>query len=248
MRERVGRELGLRIRKFRNQLGLSQEALAHRVGRSEGWMLQVENGRTDPVYSDLVNLATALNVDISQLVDPHGTAAVLQTAMASSPPHRSVRPDQTRSPVHLPPRPATSLGTAGPILSGRWWAAWQTFNHGQEIVATQPIEIAQHGIVARITALERSEENVRGGYLWDGQIRICDNQVVLGWYTATEQNVRSRGTFYFVLHPHGNLLEGRWIGTSYDGPIISGWGAVAPTQDEAEWIVRRLKERTAGQA
>jgi transcriptional regulator with XRE-family HTH domain len=62
-------DLGLRIRKLRVERGLSQEILAHRVGRSPGWMLMVENGKADPVHSDLVNIANVLNVTIVQLLE-----------------------------------------------------------------------------------------------------------------------------------------------------------------------------------
>src|SRR4051794_22073612 len=30
-------------------------------------------------------------------------------------------------------------------LEGTWWAAWQTFNEGQQVIATQPVGLAQHG-------------------------------------------------------------------------------------------------------
>jgi len=198
-------------------------------------MLQVENGRTEPMYSDLLNLASALDVDLSQLVDAVDAAGPTSTTTAP-PSHR--RPTSAKP---APGQPVHVTGPTMPSLTGRWWAAWQTFNQGQEIIATQPIEIEQHGLVANVTALERSEENVRGGYLWAGQVRLCENHVLIGWYTATDQNVRSRGTMYFVLHPQGNLLEGRWTGTSYDGPIVSGWGAIARAQDEATSTVTRLK-------
>lgn len=46
----------------------------------------------------------------------------------------------------------------------------------------------------------------------------------MGWYVADEGAVRSKGTMYFVLHQHGLHMVGRWVGLSYDGPIISGWG------------------------
>jgi transcriptional regulator with XRE-family HTH domain len=60
--------LGLRIRKFREERGLSQEVLAHRIDRSPGWMLDVENGRTDPLYSDLVNIAEVFEFSVVQLL------------------------------------------------------------------------------------------------------------------------------------------------------------------------------------
>lgn len=240
-RERGNRELGLRIRRRRNQLGLSQEALAHRVGRSEGWLLQVENGRTDPAYSDLVNLAAALELDTPQLIQSATTSSVQSTSGSLEPHESSTQYQRHSSPSRDQHLPLASAITGTPNLTGRWWAAWQTFNQGHEIVATQPIQIDQHGLVASVTALERSAENLRGGYLWEGQLRLCENYVLLGWYTATDQNVRSRGTMYFVLHPQGNLLEGRWTGTSYDGPLISGWSAIAFTQEEAATVVGRMK-------
>src|SRR3954454_16595737 len=30
-------------------------------------------------------------------------------------------------------------------LQGTWWAAWQTFNEGQQVIATQPVGLSQHG-------------------------------------------------------------------------------------------------------
>ena len=89
-------------------------------------------------------------------------------------------------------------------LSGRWWAAWQTWTRREEIVTTQPIEMEQHGLTVRIRAMERSEENVGAGYVWAGELRIWDNQVLMGWYASEDENVRVRGTFFYVLHAHGN--------------------------------------------
>ena len=34
----------------------------------------------------------------------------------------------------------------------------------------------------------------------------------MGWYSANDQSVRSKGTMYFVLHTHGQQLTGRWVG------------------------------------
>jgi transcriptional regulator with XRE-family HTH domain len=77
--------LGDRIRKFRVKLSMSQVALAQRVGRSEGWLVQVENGRADPGHGDLLNIAAVLNVDISDLVPAQRTTA--PTGTAGSTPH-----------------------------------------------------------------------------------------------------------------------------------------------------------------
>ena len=148
--------------------------------------------------------------------------------------------DDRRAPHHPADTGATSLE-----LSGQWWAAWQTFNQGREVIATQPVEMAQQGRTIQIRALERSEENVRGGYVWSGELRIWDNHVLMGWYMAEDPNVRSKGTFFFVLHAQGNLLEGRWTGTSYDGPIVTGWAGIARTQEDAAGAIEQLKAKAS---
>jgi transcriptional regulator with XRE-family HTH domain len=130
-------------------------------------------------------------------------------------------------------------------LTGPWWTAWQTYNDGNELIAVQPVEMEQHGMTITIRAIERSQQNVKGGYVWSGELRCWDNRVLMGWYNADEINVRSRGTFFFILHTNGNYMEGRWVGTSYDGPIVTGWAAIARARDQAESIITRLQSQGA---
>src|SRR3954449_6799318 len=125
-------------------------------------------------------------------------------------------------------------------LEGTWWTAWQTFNDGQEVIATQPVGLSQHGSTISIEALERSSENERGGYLWRGQLRLWDGQILMGYYAAADGNVRSKGTMYFVLHAQGQYAHGRWVGLSYDGPVVSGYAALARTQEESKAVMQRL--------
>jgi hypothetical protein len=50
----------------------------------------------------------------------------------------------------------------------------------------------------------------------------------------------SKGTMYFVLHPHGLNMSGRWVGLGYDGRIMTGFGTMGQTQEEAEATMRKL--------
>jgi hypothetical protein len=63
----------------------------------------------------------------------------------------------------------------------------------------------------------------------------------MGWYVANDGSIRSEGTMYFVLHPHGLNMSGRWVGLGYDDKIMTGWGAMAKTAEEA--CQRRLNSR-----
>src|SRR3954467_14804850 len=37
-------------------------------------------------------------------------------------------------------------------LDGTWWATWQTFSDGHQIIATQPVGLSQHGSTTPIEA------------------------------------------------------------------------------------------------
>ena len=102
-------------------------------------------------------------------------------------------------------------------LSGDWWAAWQAWKDGAPRIDTHPLKVHQHG-----------------------ELRLWDNEALLGWYHSTDAAVRSKGTMYLALHPHGTHAWGRWVGMRDDGPVVSGWGAMARTQEQAHEIILDL--------
>lgn len=125
-------------------------------------------------------------------------------------------------------------------LSGEWWASWQTFKDGREIVTSQEARLTQKSDVIQWEAITRGIDVIDGGYLWRGELRLWDNEVLMGWYAANDGAVRSKGAVYFVVHPHGVSMTGRWVGLSYDGKIITGWGAVAPDEQRARALIEDL--------
>ena len=127
-------------------------------------------------------------------------------------------------------------------ITGDWWAGWQTWKDGAPVHTSQPVKIRQRGTDLDIVALERGISTEEGGYLWRGQLRLWDNEILMGWYAADDQAVRSKGTLYLVIHPHGHQMRGRWVGLSYDGPIVSGWSAFARTEQEAQTLLQALTD------
>jgi hypothetical protein len=75
-----------------------------------------------------------------------------------------------------------------------------------------------------------------------GELRLWDNELLLGWYAASDGAVRSKGTMYFALHPHGDKATGRWVGMSYDGAIITGWAAMARDEDQPAYLIETVKQ------
>ena len=124
-------------------------------------------------------------------------------------------------------------------LSGDWWAGWQTWKDGKPRIDTHTLEISQRGEVLQLLA-DRATPVAEGSYRWQGELRLWDNEALLGWYRSIDQAVRSKGTLYLTLHPHGDHAWGRWVGMSYDGLVVSGWGSLARTQEQAHQVVQDL--------
>ena len=127
-------------------------------------------------------------------------------------------------------------------LSGSWWAAWQTWKDGQPRVDTHAVEIHQRSEILQLTA-DRATAAHDVIYRWQGELRLWDNEALIGWYRSTDGAVRSKGTLYLSLHPHGTSAWGRWVGMSYDGLVITGWGAIARAEELATRTVQDQIDR-----
>jgi len=75
-------------------------------------------------------------------------------------------------------------------------------------------------------------------------MKLWDNEILMGRYVANERAVRSKGVMYFVVHQHGPHMAGG-VGLSYDGPIVTGWAAIARSEREALDLMAELKEKGA---
>ncbi|MGB3187519.1 MAG: hypothetical protein WBG36_05835 [Ornithinimicrobium sp.] len=133
-----------------------------------------------------------------------------------------------------PCRPRAGSDARRVGLSGEWWASWQTYKDGEEVHTFQQITIRQRGDLIQIATTDRGNATLdEGGYTWRGELRLWDNEALIGWYTANDDAVRSKGSMFFHLHPHGQHITGRWVGLSHDGPLITGVAAIAKTREAA---------------
>jgi transcriptional regulator with XRE-family HTH domain len=148
--------------------------------------------------------------------------------------------------LRMPIADLAGLPTHRVKLSGEWWASWQTYREGVEKIATQEVEMQQEGELIRVSTLTHGLSDADGGYHWSGELRLWDNEILMGWYASTEAANRDKGTMYFVLHPHGRRMSGRWVGLSNDGRLITGWGSMAKDHDEAEAVIAQLNQEHGG--
>ena len=73
--ERARRMVGANIVAFRTERGLTQEALALRSGISRNVLIDVEHGRRGLLYERLFDLAEALDVSVTALLqEQRGTS------------------------------------------------------------------------------------------------------------------------------------------------------------------------------
>lgn len=131
----------------------------------------------------------------------------------------------------------------GVDLGGEWHAAWQTWKDGVERIDVHGLSVRQDRDFLTLAAERAAIPVEHGSYAWEGEARLWDNEVLMGWYVSAEAAVRSKGTIYFKLHQHGLHAAGRWVGLSHDGDIVTGFGAMARDPDRAAAAVRDLIEQ-----
>jgi transcriptional regulator with XRE-family HTH domain len=125
-------------------------------------------------------------------------------------------------------------------LGGVWWSSRETSRSGEEKIASQQVEIKQEGDLLQVATITLGLSEGEGCYHWSGELRLWDNEVLMGWYAANDGSIRSKGTMYFVLHPHELNMSGRWVGLGFDGRIMTGWATMGQTQEEAEKTMASL--------
>lgn len=127
-------------------------------------------------------------------------------------------------------------------LTGSWWASWQTFQDGAEVILAQELQFAQRADLIQVHTTTPGLPVEAGDYQWRGELQLWDSEILTGWYAATDGSVRSKGTMYFVLRPPAPSMAGRWVGLSRDGDIVTGWAGIGKTEHEARAIIDELKQ------
>ena len=64
----ISKQLGLNIRKIREEKGMSQSDICRATGMDAGYVSRVENGVKNPTLSNLEKIARALGVTPSELL------------------------------------------------------------------------------------------------------------------------------------------------------------------------------------
>lgn len=128
------------------------------------------------------------------------------------------------------------------VVSGDdWHAAWQASVDSHELLNTEHLVINQKGATLRMWNKEKSPENPKGGYLWEGQLQFFHGRDVMGWYfpKKTENNA-SKGIMFLNYNSSQKIFIGKWVGASYDGPLSTGFVVISKERTASLQILRHI--------
>jgi len=85
-------EIGRRIASYRNELGLSQEVVAERMGISRAVLSKIENGQKAVNAMELQAACTALGVDLNDLIEerPHSLVSAFMGSAKTEPARQAI--------------------------------------------------------------------------------------------------------------------------------------------------------------
>src|SRR5689334_12647391 len=69
-------------------------------------------------------------------------------------------------------------------LTGDWWASWQTSKDAEEVITAQEVQFRQQAELISLQTTSRGIDVEEGGYHWRGELRLWDNEILMGWYAA----------------------------------------------------------------
>lgn len=126
-------------------------------------------------------------------------------------------------------------------VTGEWHAAWQTSVDGAELINTEHIKMLQKGKTVKVWNTEKSPENPKAGFLWESQSQFLQGRNLMGWYFAkAEESNASKGILYLSYLSPRKLFFGKWVGTAYDGELITGCVVFSKVRAEAKLELQRF--------
>ncbi|MEC4890959.1 MAG: helix-turn-helix transcriptional regulator [Nitrospira sp.] len=170
-----------RIRVFRQELGLSQKALAANIGTSQQQIQRIEAG-TQSVRHDLaIKISAALGAPVATLFPAVSEAAHTITFSKASP---------ARVPVQVSRRMRTELADAADV---------EGLAHRLDAPAILP-QLIKKLAICTLVGLEEihiGSEDGKHGSVWDGVLRVSQGHVfvspgVSGWEMGTQEQVEEK--------------------------------------------------------
>jgi hypothetical protein len=129
-------------------------------------------------------------------------------------------------------------------VTGEWYAAWQTSVDGAELLNTEHVKLIQKGKTLRMFNTEKSPENPKAGYLWEGQLQFFQGRSAMGWYLPKKgENNGSRGILYMTHISQRKVFIGKWVGAAYDGELVTGFVVIGKDRTSARLELEKFVKK-----
>lgn len=126
------------------------------------------------------------------------------------------------------------------ISGGKWFAAWQTSVEQTLNLNTEELVIQQKGQTVKISNIDKSPENPKGGYKWEAQLQFFHGKTLMGWYfPLKEENITSKGIMFLNYQSAKKVFWGKWVGSNYDGDLANGFVVISKDKEQS---MRLLKD------
>lgn len=126
------------------------------------------------------------------------------------------------------------------ISGDKWFAAWQTSVEQTLNLNTEELIISQKGQTVKISNIDKSPENPKGGYKWEAQLQFFHGKTLMGWYfPLREENITSKGIMFLNYQSAKKVFWGKWVGSNYDGDLANGFVVISKNREES---MRLLKD------
>lgn len=99
MSERIEIEFGSRVRKLREEAGLSSREFALMIGRSKAYIIQLENGHRNVSLDTIERIAAGLDISLADLFKNLETHVEVGAINRRTPPHEDSRMLNSSSPL-----------------------------------------------------------------------------------------------------------------------------------------------------
>ena len=130
------------------------------------------------------------------------------------------------------------------ITGDDWFAAWQTSVELQEVLNTERLSIVQKGHSVKIKNFEKSPENPKGGYLWEGNMQFYHGKILMGWYFPVKgENLSSKGMMFFTYHSAKRVFFGKWVGSAYDGDLVNGFVVITKDRQNSMKMLTEITKK-----
>ena len=197
-----GLELGPRLRRVREDRGLSVRELARRTSCSPSLISQIERGLSAPSVGMLYALASELRTSLDFLF---GVAVPGDSMMATAHGDGHVRPEESGNGADAPDGHPGGSGTAGSGTAGSGTAGSGTAGSGTAGSGTAGSGIAGHGVIQR--AGSRRTIDLASGVRWERLTPGADDRVDFleviyepsGHSTDTRRPLRHDGQEYGLI-------------------------------------------------